>query len=269
MHIQNKKRFILMTGTLGVLIIIILVITVLFLGRFFSKQEPVQTTPKATETTNSQTAQSSPAATTTTAATDNQTADTSTATAQSTADPSDVLILVNKTTNLDQNYVPADLVWVALPGVRDTQMRTVAATALGELFNAATKQGLTLYCCSGYRSYATQKELYAQNVSALGQSEADLVSAKPGQSEHQTGLAMDVTAESVGFDLLESFGDTKEGQFVKNNAYLYGFIIRYPNDKTSITGYSYEPWHLRYVGKDVAKVIHDKDITFEEYLQSN
>lgn len=266
MHIQNKKRFFLMTGALGALIIIIVITTVFFLGRLFAKQEPVQTTPKATETTTSQTAQSSPAETTTPTVTENPTADTSTA--ASTADPSDVLILVNKTTNLDPNYVPADLVWVDLPGVRSTQMRSVAAAALGDLFNAATKQGLTLYCCSGYRSYATQKELYAENVSALGQTEADLVSAKPGQSEHQTGLAMDVTAESVGYDLLESFGDTKEGQFIKDNGYLYGFIIRYPKDKTSITGYSYEPWHLRYVGKDVAKEIHDKDITFEEYLQS-
>ena len=80
---------------------------------------------------------------------------------------------------------------------------------------------------------------------------------------------MDVTAESVNFDLLESFGQTPEGVFIKNNAHQYGFIVRYPEDKTTITGYAYEPWHLRYVGKAVATEIYDNKLTFEEYLKTS
>jgi len=181
---------------------------------------------------------------------------------------SDTLILVNKSTSLDKNYVPSDLVWVDLRGVRETQLRQEAADALEKLFKDADSKGITLYCCSGYRSYETQQELYQENVNTYGQKQADLVSAKPGQSEHQTGLAMDVTAESVNLDLDETFGETPEGEYVKNNAYKYGFIIRYPADKTAITGYAYEPWHLRYVGTDAATTIHEKDITFEEYLKN-
>jgi len=187
----------------------------------------------------------------------------------SSSSTSDILILVNKSHGLDKTYVPSDLVDVDLQGVRDTQLRSEAAAALEKLFEKADEQDITLYCCSGYRSYDTQKELYQENVSLYGQKDADLVSAKPGQSEHQTGLAMDVTAESVNLDLLESFGDTSEGQYIKNNAHKYGFIIRYPSNKTDITGYSYEPWHLRYVGIESATTIFKKGITFEEFLNNN
>jgi D-alanyl-D-alanine carboxypeptidase len=107
--------------------------------------------------------------------------------------------------------------------------------------------------------------LYQWNVDTYGQTEADLVSAKPGTSEHQLGLAMDVTSESVGFDLLESFGETEEGQYIADHAHEYGFIIRYPQGKTAITGYSYEPWHLRYLGVDVATDIYNSGKTMEEY----
>ena len=90
--------------------------------------------------------------------------------------------------------------------------------------------------------------------------------AYPGQSEHQTGLAMDVSSQSVGFTLEEDFGQAKEGIWLKDNAHKFGFIIRYGKDNTHITGYSYEPWHIRYVGKDVANEIYEKNITLEEFL---
>jgi D-alanyl-D-alanine carboxypeptidase len=173
--------------------------------------------------------------------------------------------IANKQYSLSSSYVPDDLVWLDLPSTRDTQMRSEAATALTELFNAAQSDGIELYCCSGYRSYETQSELYQWNVDTYGQTEADLVSAKPGTSEHQLGLAMDVTSESVGFDLLESFGQTEEGQYIADHAHEYGFIIRYPQGKTNITGYSYEPWHLRYLGVDVATDIYNSGKTMEEY----
>jgi D-alanyl-D-alanine carboxypeptidase len=173
--------------------------------------------------------------------------------------------VANKQYSLSSSYVPDDLVWLDLPSTRDTQMRSEAAAALTELFNAADSAGIELYCCSGYRSYETQSELYQWNVDTYGQTEADLVSAKPGTSEHQLGLAMDVTSESVGFDLLESFGQTEEGQYIADHAHEYGFIIRYPQGKTAITGYSYEPWHLRYLGVDVATDIYNSGKTMEEY----
>ena len=88
-------------------------------------------------------------------------------------------------------------------------------------------------------------------------------------SEHQLGLAMDVTSATVGFDLLESFGATPEGQFIKDNAHKYGFIVRYPQGKTDITGYAYEPWHLRYLGVDVATAIYNSGKTMEEYYGTN
>ena len=173
--------------------------------------------------------------------------------------------LVNKNHNVSAEYVPADLVWVNLPSTRDTQLRADAAQHLIELFNGASAQGLTLYCCSGYRSYATQSSLYQWNVDMYGVAGAELVSARPGMSEHQLGLAMDVTSATVDFDLVESFGATAEGQFIRDHAHEYGFIIRYPQGKTNITGYAYEPWHLRYLGVPVATTIHNSGKTMEEF----
>ncbi len=173
--------------------------------------------------------------------------------------------IVNRNYPLAADYVPSDMVWLDLPGTRDTQMRAEAVAALTKLFEAAQAQGLDLYCSSGYRSYGLQEELYDGYVATYGQEEADLFSAKPGTSEHQTGLVMDVTCESVAFDLLESFGQTKEGAFVRDHAHEYGFIIRYPQGKTSSTGYSYEPWHIRYLGVALATEVKNSGKTLEEY----
>lgn len=177
--------------------------------------------------------------------------------------------LVNKNHSLPADYVPSDLVELSLASTRTTQMRSEAAVALGNLFAAARNSGLTLYCCSGYRSYDTQASLYQWNVDTYGTAGAELVSARPGMSEHQLGLAMDVTSMSVGFDLVESFAGTPEGLFVKNNAHKYGFIIRYPQGQTGITGYAYEPWHLRYVGTEVATTIYNSGLTMEEFYGMN
>jgi uncharacterized protein YjdB len=173
--------------------------------------------------------------------------------------------LVNKNHSVPADYVPGDLVWVNLPSTRDTQLRADAAEHLIQLFNGASAQGLTLYCCSGYRSYATQTTLYQSNVEMYGVAGAELVSARPGMSEHQLGLAMDVTSATVDFDLVENFGATAEGQFIRDHAHEYGFIVRYPQGKTNITGYAYEPWHLRYLGVPVATTIHNSGKTMEEF----
>ena len=166
------------------------------------------------------------------------------------------LILCNKYHKLKTNYVP-DL--VSLDGYGGGKMEKVAAKHFKEMCNAAKKDGISIYNVSGYRSYNTQKDLYNGYVSRNGKAKADTFSARPGTSEHQTGLATDVNSVS------DSFENTSAFKWLSKNAYKYGFILRYPKGKTEITGYKYEPWHYRYVGSDVAKVIYEKDITYEEY----
>ena len=140
-----------------------------------------------------------------------------------------------------------------------------AKNKLNELIGSAKNEGVKFKIISGYRSYNYQKEVYQGWVNSLGQKEADKVSARPGHSEHQTGLAYDL-GNGGSCDLESCFGDTKEGKWLKLNAHKYGFIIRYPKDKVNITGYSYEPWHLRYVGIEHAKSIYEQKISLEEYL---
>ena len=181
------------------------------------------------------------------------------------------LILVNKSNSLQANYIPKELIE---PNVQFTfqedlpkkLMRREAAYALEELFNAAKDEGLELWAQSGYRSYDTQKIIFTYNSKQKGKEVANETSAMPGQSEHQTGLAMDVTSEKVNFHLVESFGETKEGKWLADHAFQYGFIIRYPKGKEKITGYRYEPWHIRYTGKKAAEEITKKNLTLEEYL---
>jgi zinc D-Ala-D-Ala carboxypeptidase len=187
------------------------------------------------------------------------------------SDADNILVLVNKNRNLPATYVPDDLVRVEVPFPFEGDhprmyMREVAARALEELFAAALSSGLELYATSGYRSYETQAVIFASNVAKVGEEEANKTSAKPGQSEHQTGLAMDITSAFVKHRLVESFGETEEGRWLAENAHHYGFIIRYPRGKERITGYSYEPWHVRYVGQEAATLISSRTLTLEEYI---
>ncbi len=184
-----------------------------------------------------------------------------------------VTVLVNRQYRMSADYIPADLV---VPNVRfsfygtyeKSYVRKVTADALEKLFAAAEKKGIVLKAVSGYRSYARQKEIYDRNVRSRGKSATDLVSAKPGSSEHQTGLTLDVSSEAVGCALEESFGNTSDGKWLAKNCHNYGFIIRYPKDKTKITGYSYEPWHIRYVGRKLATYLYKKNMTLEEYYKT-
>lgn len=181
--------------------------------------------------------------------------------------------VVNKVRSLPRDYVPVDLVKLQVPTVLPNpeinQLRKPASDALTALFEEAKSAGHTLRARSGYRSYATQDGLYRSNVAKNGQAYADKYSAKPGHSEHQTGLAMDITASSVNNQLSDSFGDTAEGLWVAENAHRFGFIIRYPKGKESITGYNYEPWHLRFVGVDLATSIFQSTLTMEEYFDGD
>lgn len=185
--------------------------------------------------------------------------------------PYEVLSLINKQHALPADYIPNDLVTpnVRFPFTEDLpkkQLRKVAADALEELFAASDEAGLNLFAQSGYRSYDRQDAIFAANVDRVGEKAANNFSARPGESEHQTGLTMDVTSPDVNFDLIIEFGDTKEGRWLKEHASDYGFIIRYLEGKEDITQYQFEPWHLRYVGLRAAEEIMSQEITLEEYL---
>lgn len=184
----------------------------------------------------------------------------------------DVLVVVNKQRNLQSTFAPPDLVEPNVPFSFTEKsprkmMRKEAAKALEELFAQAKAEKIDLLGQSAYRPYSMQKAVFARLTKKYGSEEkANAVSAYPGQSEHQTGLAIDVTSKRMGNTLEQTFGDTPEGKWLAANAPKYGFIIRYPKGKESITGYAYEPWHIRYVGKAVAQEITKKGITLEEYL---
>ncbi len=176
----------------------------------------------------------------------------------------DLLVLVNKYHKLSNNYAPSDLEtinskyqWLG----RSNQLRHDAKIAFEEMCEAATKDNIYIYAGSGYRSYATQKALYNRYVNQDGFAAAETYSARASYSEHQTGLAMDIANKS-GFI---SKGD-KEYEWLVNNSYKYGFILRYPEGKEKITGYMYEEWHYRYLGKDVAKDVYNSKLTYDEYL---
>jgi D-alanyl-D-alanine carboxypeptidase len=186
--------------------------------------------------------------------------------------PADLVVVVNKQRSLPADYVPADLVepnvTFATPDKSEKRlMRAEAAKALEQMFAQAKKENIHLYAVSGYRSYRTQKALYESYVRTQGEEHASRFSARSGKSEHQTGLAMDVSGADERTRLEESFADTPEGKWLARHAAEFGFIIRYPKGKEAITGYAYEPWHIRYVGKEIAQEITAKGITLEEYFQ--
>lgn len=175
----------------------------------------------------------------------------------------DLLILVNKYNHLSDNYTPDDLENVSNWYAYGTnQIREEVYDHFLDMFYDAKEEGLTLIITSGYRDYDVQKELYEEYQGIYGDEEADRVAARPGYSEHQTGLALDIVTYDV---IMEEFEQTEEFKWMQENAYKYGFILRYPKGKEAITGYDYESWHYRYVGIEVAKEIHDLDITFDEY----
>lgn len=183
----------------------------------------------------------------------------------------DVQQLVNKEFTLPSDYAPNDLEVpdVTLePGKAESELavREVAARALEEVFKAAGADSVVLYFASGYRPYTLQQTYYNNAQSAYGPNQ-NLV-AKPGTSEHQTGLAADISGVNRACRLEQCFKSDEAGIWLADNAHKYGFILRYPEDKQDITGYSFEPWHYRYLGIDLATKIHDSNLTFEEFVAS-
>ena len=179
------------------------------------------------------------------------------------------LFLVNKDYMISADYVPDDLV---MPDVRRSSgsvlMRREAAEALEKLFTAAKEEeNLTLVAVSGYRSYQTQRAIYERRRKAAGQAHVNRFVARPGASEHQLGLAMDVNRRNAT-GLKASFGTTKEGIWLADNCYRFGFILRYQKEWEDTTGYGYEPWHIRYIGVEHALRIRELNIPLEQYIEA-
>lgn len=182
----------------------------------------------------------------------------------------DWLLLVNKTHPLAESYEPSDLIvvqhQVGSHAAIMRYMRKEAAEHLDAMCEAAAEEGHEIGIRTAYRPYSYQKGIFNDYVNRYGEEEANKFSARPGQSEHQTGLCADVTSPSVDYKLTTEYGEAPEGMWLAENAHRFGFIIRYPLGKEDITGYQYEPWHVRYVGEEHAAKIYEQGITLEEYL---
>ena len=176
-------------------------------------------------------------------------------------------ILVNKHNYLKEDYVPENLKNLSSTyALSNMKMVEEAANAFESLSKDASKENYKVIAMSTYRSYEYQVDLYNKYVKSDGKEAADTYSGRPGNSEHQTGLAVDVYNQTETYT---NFEKTKEYNWMQENAYKYGFILRFPKDKENETGYEFESWHYRYVGKDIAKYIHKHNITLEEYIATH
>ena len=190
-------------------------------------------------------------------------------TAHSIDDPTSIWVIVNKRRPLiAASCVPPDLVDVPVAHTWSPLLRQEAPKALVSLFNAADAEaGLALASNSAYRGCNAQVRVYNQDVASNGQTFADTSTARPGFSEHQTGLAIDIGAASGRCSLNTCFADTAEGQWLAANAWHFGFLLRYPADKVEITGFAFEPWHYRYIGVDLAAEMYNMGVTtLEEFF---
>ncbi|MCI8446453.1 MAG: M15 family metallopeptidase [Bacilli bacterium] len=177
--------------------------------------------------------------------------------------PDAIMVLVNKNYQLNNNYVPNDLEIISTSyAYENKSLRKEAKEAFEQLSEDAKNLGYKIVATSAYRDYDYQKKLFEEYTNEKGEAYALECSAKPGHSEHQTGLAVDVAGSNDDYDEFES---SIEFPWLKENAHLYGFILRYPKGKEHITGFKYEPWHYRYVGMEVATIIYNENLTLEEY----
>ncbi len=184
----------------------------------------------------------------------------------------DILTLVDKERSLPADFEPADLVAVpdrlAVPGFPGQRMRSEAAEALVALLDAADSEGIELRARSTYRSYEEQIVTFQYWVDLLGEAQARRESAEPGHSEHQLGTVADVVSASIGWELIIPFGDTAEGQWLDAHAHEYGFAISYPEDGEEISGYIYEPWHIRYIGTACAQAWAESGMVLVRFLEA-
>jgi zinc D-Ala-D-Ala carboxypeptidase len=189
----------------------------------------------------------------------------------STDEASSLWAVVNKGRSLPSTYVPANLTTPNVPlrlSASDPEMhvRADTAAAMEKMFAAAGQEGINLMLASGYRSYTEQITVYNGYARSSGVAQADTFSARPGHSEHQTGLAADIEPTSRNCEVDQCFETTPEGKWLAANCYKYGFIIRYQKDTQNLTGYEYEPWHVRYLGNDLADQIYQAGQTLEQFF---
>ncbi|HEY5549897.1 MAG TPA: M15 family metallopeptidase [Candidatus Saccharimonadales bacterium] len=185
---------------------------------------------------------------------------------------SSIWVVVNKGRVLSSSYIPDGL---TAPNISlrysaknsEMRLRADAAKSLEELVSVAAKDGIYLRLASGYRSYSSQSTIYAREVKTYGQVQADRQSARPGHSEHQTGLAADLSPKDGRCEIADCFASTPEGKWLAGNAYRFGFILRYPPSQEEQTGYRYEPWHYRYVGNELAAAINQIGQTLERLFE--
>ena len=184
-------------------------------------------------------------------------------------DPHSILLLANKKHPLPSGYEPDDLVAVTIPTSNSgVTMRKEANEAMTKMAEAAKQDGVILKVSSAFRGESYQHNLYSGYAASYGSAKADRISSRPGYSEHQTGLCADFVEGSAA-DFRPDFENTASGKWLAEHAHEYGFILRYPRGKEEITGYAYEPWHFRYVGKQYAEEIYAQgaDMTFEEFFK--
>ncbi|MEO4054756.1 M15 family metallopeptidase [Solibacillus sp. CAU 1738] len=189
-------------------------------------------------------------------------------------DPESITVLVNKQYAFPEGYEPKDLVYPNVPflfneKIEKRMMREEAAKYLEKMFHAAKEQNIHLAGVSAYRSAQTQTVLFNNYVERDGIEKAKTYSAVPGTSEHQSGLAIDVSGSDGSCAVDDCFANTVEAAWLEENAHKYGYIIRFPKDKENITGYQYEPWHIRYVGVNLATELYNKGLTLEEYYEKH
>ena len=184
-------------------------------------------------------------------------------------DPTSIWVVADKLRPLNPaNYVPPDLIETPVPHLNPPTLRKAAADAMVAMFAAAAAEGAGgMQLQSAYRSYTTQVVVYNRYVQSAGKAGADAQSARPGFSEHQTGLAADISPLPLKCALAACFGQTPQGVWLVANAYRFGFLLRYPADRVPVTGYMYEPWHFRYIGVELATEMHNAGVTtLEEFF---
>ena len=275
-----KKRIKLKYGNIFLILIILGLISYIIVSIITTKREPdnnmskpktTNTTIKtSTTTTTSETTTTSKKTTTTTttkkniSSQTNKTGKTSKGYTVEYKDGAyyvDGYLIVNKTYPLDSTWKPKNT-FKSVPndGFAREPLNSEAYENWKQMKSDAAALNLNLWAQSGYRSYDYQNDLYNGYVKRRGKTAADTFSARPGHSEHQSGLAFDLNT------IDSSFKNTDEGKWVAKNAYLYGYILRYPEGKTNETGYIYEPWHIRYLGNPLATEVHNSGLCLEEYL---
>jgi len=189
--------------------------------------------------------------------------------AHSVVDPASTWLVVNKSRALNPvGFVPGDLVYPDVTYVNRQPMRQQTADALVAMFAAGRAEaGLEFSVQSAYRSYDSQVRVYDEDVQQHGRDFADTDTARPGNSEHQTGLAVDISAVPAKCSLDACFAQTPQGEWLAKNAYRFGFLLRYPADKVAVTGFTFEPWHFRFVGVPLSTELHTVGVTtLEEFF---